>query len=161
MQTIPLLCLDPITESTKNPKAHIETIKFLNKIKNSNEEDLYNLIADSSNITTLQNIAGNSLTAASKLLHFTHPKELPIWDSKICKELTTTTQYRNIQLYQKYISDFRQFRKTYEGKDFTIEAQNCVNDILGYDITLARLVELTIFTNATQKPKERRAEGES
>ena len=33
MQTIPLLCLDPITESTKNPKAHIETIKFLNKIK--------------------------------------------------------------------------------------------------------------------------------
>ena len=133
--------------STKTDKADINSaIKFLKDLRTLNPKEAYDTIKNESNeINNLKLIIDNSLTATSKILHFTRPNEFPIWDSTIRKALEYKTNKKNeISLYQKYISNFEHFRKKYEKEIFKIIPKQD----WPRNLPLSRIVELTIFINA-------------
>lgn len=129
-------------------------IEFFAILRKSNEEEAYNLIDKNNDkiLEKIQKLIDNSLTATSKLLHFTRPEEFPIWDSTVCNNLAGTTHKKQtIEGYKQFISDFREFRNAYN-KNAAIQCVlNYSKEILGYNISLARLLELTIFLLPTKK----------
>lgn len=141
----PTCTITPSGISDNNIKSSINFLTEIIKLKNWENFQFDKNFKD--NIDTLKQLVDNSLVAISKILHFTRPYEFPIWDTTICLALTDTeNQSDNIDTYIDYISDFNKFFNKYN-KEIT---KILPDKIWTNKLTLARLVELTIFLIAKQ-----------
>lgn len=96
---------------------------------------------------TFRTIRGNSVVAASKLLHFLHPDEYPIWDSRIRREYKYSPTADPEE--DKYIHYYKNVKLLIADSQVKTACANLNARInaAGYPgtLTTTRLVELCLF----------------
>ncbi len=90
----------------------------------------------------LKNCTNNSVTGASKLLHFINPNLYPIWDSRINSFINGTSQNTNtIELYEKYLENFNEL----DADPRFAQIAESMSEKLDYTITHARAFEIIMY----------------
>jgi len=95
----------------------------------------------------LKKTINNSVAGSSKLLHFTNPKDYPIWDSRVYKSINNENPYQyrvnNVENYIEYTKKLREIRDSSDVKQLKTKMQK-----LGYctdSTTNIRVLELILF----------------
>ncbi|SDR71362.1 hypothetical protein SAMN04488552_0657 [Christiangramia echinicola] len=114
-----------------------EVLQILNKAKTIQ-------ILKSKELEKLRISIDNSLVGTSKLLHFINPEIYPIWDSKIFKYWSGNKTTYGIQKPENYLEFTNQVTETIQHKDFG-KIHNKINELLKYDVSSVRALELLIF----------------
>lgn len=112
--------------------------------------DLLNEIRDQGTITAkelqdLKPLTNNSIVGLSKLLHLLNPDKFPIWDSRIYKTLYNKNPYGyRVNVPKAYIEYLRIAEEGIIHPEFP-QAHCHINNILGYDVSKVRALELILF----------------
>ncbi|WP_228133225.1 hypothetical protein [Acinetobacter sp. Ver3] len=93
----------------------------------------------------LKSAFNNSLVSVSKLLHFIHPKQYAIWDSRVFRFLSESKPHHQIfkqpETYLAYLTLLDQLKNEMMFEKFYYLMQNKV----GYQISEYRALELAFF----------------
>ncbi|WP_221177630.1 hypothetical protein [Kaistella daneshvariae] len=87
---------------TENPEKIISILKEVRNGQRINEEQL----------GTLKRAFNNSLVGTSKLLHFIHPKQYAIWDSRVFRFLNNEEPHKyKLEKPKTYLEYLRKLEK--------------------------------------------------
>jgi hypothetical protein len=84
---------------------------------------------------------GNSVVAASKLLHFVAPSRWPIWDRNVRKGFGISIHRSDVASYLHYVARLRRVSEC----DAFAGSVRRVSDGLGYEVSPLRAAELLLF----------------
>ena len=115
-----------------------ELVEILNRVKQGHRINADELLV-------LKNAFNNSLVGVSKLLHFIHPEQYAIWDSRVYRFLSGNephhVEFKRPETYLSYLALLDELKTEASFKKFYHLMQNKV----GYPITEYRALELACF----------------
>jgi hypothetical protein len=104
---------------------------------------------DRDQLALMKSVLGNSLVAASKLLHFANTEGYAIWDSHVYRYINkrdNTYQRSKVENYVRYVENCQEIVQDPRFKP----VHAAINARLGYAVSGLRAVELVMFMNGRQ-----------
>lgn len=103
-------------------------------------------IRESNDLELLKTLLGNSLVAASKILHFANPNLHPIWDRRVCRYLRNCKSGNGVDSIVYLLEYFDVCEKISRWPEMK-ELLPSFQKNYGSMTTLFRAIELTMFIN--------------
>ena len=88
----------------------------------------------------------NSWVGLSKVLHFINPDNFPIWDRRIARHFNLSSSYQ-MSKRENYLSYLRFIHANLD-HPFLQDRKLKLRKIFGYDATLIRIIEFSLFVNS-------------
>lgn len=122
-----------------------QVLALFNEVKNGK-------MLNENELETLKPCINNSMVGLSKLLHFIHPENYAIWDSRILKYTTGQTSQYGIDKPRNYLSYIKKLNKIKMEKGFP-HLLSTIQKHFKYPLTAMRTMEIVMF----QKQKNEQA----
>lgn len=102
----------------------------------------------------IKNCINGSIVGTSKLLHFIYPQKYPIWDSHVCRYLSSKNEIPfNPDAIKDYIN-YRELVLTLTESDQYTQVHQRIQNQFQYEISKIRSIELVFFVNGRNLKKK-------